>query len=149
MCQQWRYCSLPQCHRYKSDLESRKWVTFMYDPFGANVLRLSWAPVMVPHSSSPIRVRCLFWVLILSYVTVLLYPIHLCYSGLLGGGGTHLHIRGSLTYSLKPCDAIWRHRSRSKLAQEWLVAWWHQAIIWTNVDLSSVRSSGIHLREIS
>ena len=31
----------------------------------------------------------------------------------------------------------------------WLVAWRHQAITWTNVDLSSVRSSGIHLRTIS
>ena len=32
--------------------------------------------------------------------------------------------------------------------REWLVAWCHQAITWTNVDLSSVRSSGIHLRAI-
>ena len=31
----------------------------------------------------------------------------------------------------------------------WLVAWRHQAITWTNVDLSSVWSSGIHLRSIS
>ena len=31
----------------------------------------------------------------------------------------------------------------------WLAAWWHQAITWTNVDLSSVRSCGIHLRAIS
>ena len=30
--------------------------------------------------------------------------------------------------------------------RQWLVAWWHQAITWTNIDLSSVRSSGIHLR---
>ena len=28
----------------------------------------------------------------------------------------------------------------------WLDAWQHQAITWTNVDLSSVRSCGIHLR---
>ena len=27
----------------------------------------------------------------------------------------------------------------------WLVAWWHQAITWTNVDLSSVSSSYLHL----
>ena len=27
----------------------------------------------------------------------------------------------------------------------WLVAWWLQAITWTNVDLSSVWSQGIHL----
>ena len=33
--------------------------------------------------------------------------------------------------------------------RQWLVAWWHQAITWTNVDLSSARSSGIHLRTIS
>ena len=33
----------------------------------------------------------------------------------------------------------------------WLVAWWHQAkaITWTNVDLSSVRSCGIHRRALS
>ena len=30
----------------------------------------------------------------------------------------------------------------------WLVAWRHQTITWTNVDLSSVRSSGIHLSAI-
>ena len=30
----------------------------------------------------------------------------------------------------------------------WLVAWRHQAITWTNVDLSSIRSSDIHLRSI-
>ena len=28
----------------------------------------------------------------------------------------------------------------------WLVAWWHQAITWTNVDLSSLGSSDFHLR---
>ena len=33
--------------------------------------------------------------------------------------------------------------------RQWLVAWRDQAITWTNVDLSSVGSSGIHLREIS
>ena len=31
----------------------------------------------------------------------------------------------------------------------WLVAWRHQAITWTNVDLSSVRSNGIHKRYLS
>ena len=31
----------------------------------------------------------------------------------------------------------------------WLVAWRHQAITWTNVDLSSVMSLGIHLRALS
>ena len=32
--------------------------------------------------------------------------------------------------------------------RQWLVAWWHQAITWTNVDLASVRSIGIHLSTI-
>ena len=31
----------------------------------------------------------------------------------------------------------------------WLVAWRHQVITWTNVDLSSARSLGIHLRALS
>ena len=31
----------------------------------------------------------------------------------------------------------------------WLVAWLNQAITWTNVDLSSMRSSDIHLKAIS
>ena len=30
----------------------------------------------------------------------------------------------------------------------WIVAWRHQPITWTNVDLSPVRSGGIHLRAI-
>ena len=33
--------------------------------------------------------------------------------------------------------------------RKWLVAWRHQAITWTNVDWSSVKSSGIHIRSIS
>ena len=33
--------------------------------------------------------------------------------------------------------------------RKWLVAWRHQTITWTNFDLSSVRSNGIHLRAIS
>ena len=32
--------------------------------------------------------------------------------------------------------------------RQWLVACWHHSIIWTNVGLSSVRSSDIHLRAI-
>ena len=32
---------------------------------------------------------------------------------------------------------------------QWSVAWQHQAMTWTNVDLSSVRSTNIHLRVIS
>ena len=35
------------------------------------------------------------------------------------------------------------------LFREWLVAWRHQAITWTNVDLSSLRPSDVHLRAIS
>ena len=33
--------------------------------------------------------------------------------------------------------------------RQWLVAWRHQAITWTNVDWSSVKSSDIHIRTIS
>ena len=33
--------------------------------------------------------------------------------------------------------------------RQWLVAWQHQAITWTNVDLLSVRSNDNHLRAIS
>ena len=33
--------------------------------------------------------------------------------------------------------------------RQWLVAWRHQAITWTNVDFSLVRLPGIHLRTIS
>ena len=51
--------------------------------------------------------------------------------------------RESHDKSLRPSHAIWRHRSGSTLA------WRHQAITWTDVDLSSVRASGIHLRAIS
>ena len=32
--------------------------------------------------------------------------------------------------------------------RQWLVAWQHQAITWTNVDLSSVKFCGIHLTMI-
>ena len=33
--------------------------------------------------------------------------------------------------------------------RKWLVAWRHQAITWTNADLSSLRSSDVHMRAIS
>ena len=33
--------------------------------------------------------------------------------------------------------------------KSWLFAWWHQAITWTNVDISIMRSSDIHLKSIS
>ena len=45
-----------------------------------------------------------------------------------------------------PCDDI--ELSQPRL-QQWLVAWRHQAIIWTNFDLSSVRLSDIYLRAFS
>ena len=44
--------------------------------------------------------------------------------------------------SFLPSDAEWQ--------QIWVnIAWWHQAITWTNVDLSSKVSCGIHPRIIS
>ena len=48
--------------------------------------------------------------------------------------------------SLWPSDAIWRHSSGSTLA--WHGTTWHQAISWTNVDSSSVKSCGINLRAV-
>ena len=47
--------------------------------------------------------------------------------------------------SLGPSDAIWRQRYGSTLAQVRAC----QAITWTTVDLSSVRSSDMHLRAVS
>ena len=33
--------------------------------------------------------------------------------------------------------------------RQWIVAWWHQAIVWASVDdMSSVKRSGIDLRAI-
>ena len=51
--------------------------------------------------------------------------------------------------SLCPSNAIWRHRSGSLAQVIWFVAWRHQAITWTNVDLSSVRIGDIYLKAIS
>ena len=49
--------------------------------------------------------------------------------------------------SLRP--TIWQQiRINIGSGNEWLVAWWHQAITWTNVDSSSVKSCGIHRRAI-
>ena len=48
---------------------------------------------------------------------------------------------------LLPSDTIYRHRSGSTLVH--IMAWRHQAITWTNVDLSSIRFSDIHLQAIS
>ena len=54
-----------------------------------------------------------------------------------------------LINSLGPSDAIWRQGSGSTLAQVMAYAWRHHAITWNNVDLSSVKSSDIHLRTSS
>ena len=51
--------------------------------------------------------------------------------------------------SLWPSGTIWRQGFESTLAQVMACCLWHQAITWTNVDLSSVRSSDIHLRVVS
>ena len=50
--------------------------------------------------------------------------------------------------SLWQSDAMWRTCSGSTLAQV-TVARWHQAIIWTNVNISPTRRSDIHLRAVS
>ena len=56
-----------------------------------------------------------------------------------------------LTPFLTHCGLVMPYGSRD-LGQHWfrlwLVAWRHQAITWTNVDLSSLRSSDVHLRAI-
>ena len=57
--------------------------------------------------------------------------------------------------SWKYGESLWKQHSLThcglatpqgdkELCQHWLVAWWHQAITWTDVNLSSVRSCGIH-----
>ena len=49
-------------------------------------------------------------------------------------------IRHLLFKSLQPSDSIWQHRSWSTLVPEgngWLVAWWHRAITWINVDFKN------------
>ena len=50
--------------------------------------------------------------------------------------------------SLWPNDAIWRQRSGSTLARVMACYWRHQAITWTHVDLSPVKSCGTHRREL-
>ena len=57
--------------------------------------------------------------------------------------------KGQWVNSLWPSDAIWRHRSQSTLAQVMACCLTHQALTWTNVDLSSLRSCGIHLTIVS
>ena len=56
---------------------------------------------------------------------------------------------GSLSNSSWPSDAIWRQGSESTLAQVMVCCFTAPSHYWTTVDLSSVRSCGIHLRTIS
>ena len=46
------------------------------------------------------------------------------------------------------CPAQGIVSSQSQQLNEWLVAWLHQAITWTSVDLPSDVYCGIHLRAI-
>ena len=55
----------------------------------------------------------------------------------------------SEVYSLRPSDAIWRHRSGSTLAQVMACCLTAPSHYMTNVDWSSVRSCGIHVWTIS
>ena len=62
--------------------------------------------------------------------------------------------RVSMSLSLTHCGRVMPY-SDTDLDQhwlkylKWLVAWWHQAITWTNLGLSSVSPSDIHLKAIS
>ena len=51
--------------------------------------------------------------------------------------------------SLLSSDTIWQQGSGSTWTQVMVCCWWHQAITWTNIDLSSIKSSDIHQRTIS
>ena len=57
--------------------------------------------------------------------------------------------RGQWINSFRPIDAIWWHWSGSTLAQVMACCLSAPSHYLTNVDLSSVRLSGIHLRAIS
>ena len=47
-----------------------------------------------------------------------------------------------------PCDAMLHTVAlRQHWLRQWLVAWRHQAITWTNVDFLSIRICGIHLEQ--
>ena len=59
-----------------------------------------------------------------------------------------MNMLASLT-SMWPSAAIWQHRSGSIFAQVMACCVMHQVITWTNIDLSSVRSSDICLRTVS
>ena len=68
----------------------------------------------------------------------------------LGSSLTHIcGTRGrwvNSSWPMKPYGVIELGQNRFK---QWLVARWHQAITWTYVDLSPLRSRGIHLNTIS
>ena len=57
------------------------------------------------------------------------------------GGGRLTHCGLVTPYSDRDLGQHW--------LRQWLVAWRHQAITWTNVDWSSMKSSDIHIRAIS
>ena len=54
-------------------------------------------------------------------------------------------IHAWLPHPPRVCFIAW-NLPGSILTQVTACCWWHQAITWTNVDLSSVRSSDIHFR---
>ena len=56
------------------------------------------------------------------------------------------------TFSLTHCGLVTPYGDRDwgqHGLRQWLVAWRHQAITWTNVDWSSVKSSDVHMRAVS
>ena len=55
----------------------------------------------------------------------------------------------SVANSFASNDDTWWQRTRSTLVHVITCAWWHQAITWTNVQLSYIRSNDIHLRATS
>ena len=59
------------------------------------------------------------------------------------------HIHHMINNSLWPSDTIWRQRSGQHWLRKLLVDWRHQAITWTNVDLSLVKANDIHLMAAS
>ena len=46
--------------------------------------------------------------------------------------------------SLGPSDVIWRLILGQHWFRQWFVAWRHQAIAWTNIDVLSTRSPDIY-----
>ena len=63
-----------------------------------------------------------------------------------------MHVKPKFTYLLTHCGLVMPYDNidlDQHWFREWLVAWQHQAITWTSVDLSSVRSSDNHTRAVS